>query len=94
MAVLTKLQERKNMNLNAWSYKEKGTFEVCYCSGGSCTDITTDSRYSIWVHRPGPGSDGLKKMETILELERLFYNSGESPTPWGLYDELYRAKRL
>ena len=87
MALLTKFQERENVNLNAWSYKEKGTFKFNYCSESSCKIITTDSRFSIWVRRPGPGSDGLKRMETI---ERLF-NTAE---PYGPFHTCFRAHKI
>ena len=94
MALLTKFQERENVNLNAWSYKEKGTFKFNYCSESSCKIITTDSRFSIWVRIPGPGLDGLKKMEKILKLGRLFSNSAEGASPFGPYDTCFRAHKI
>ena len=87
MALLTKFQETEDVYLSAWPYKEKGTFTFNYCNESSCKIITTDSRFSICVRRPGPGSDGLKRMETI---ERLF-NTAE---PYGPFQTSFRAHKI
>ena len=83
MEILHEMNEKEDVSLNPWVYKEEGTFEVGICKkNGQCNTSITDARYSIWIHKPQHkygtryDPDFWKITGAIMSLQQKFYNAG------------------